>query len=567
MSYPEEIIAAITARYKLSGHDVAELRNTLALPCMREIIENGFLPTEDLVKQIDACVVVLPSDSARRVIAVYDKIRDLDAFRNGTIKLSQLMKWLTVGKETYVYVPFSDLAEQKISQLEYEECCAKLKKITVSSFTLMRTWDIVKDEVERLKSLPASKLRECRSLARKIRDRLDELHSFVGSNGLFIEEQFVMTAITSIYTGNDRKIVEQAAREYFARLFTEQGKIIDKDDMKFFGKTDGVQLGGKIRIKYVDSQGKQEVRYFVKTHQYGSTSEYSSRMPVDPKELLVYKTLEHMGFTPKTHFFVDTLSIGACFIATQDVVFTRTPLTKRKEFTLFKYLDESLSKLLAERTPIDDETRRGVARTDILARIFRLHDVATNPNNFGRVIINDTRSKWQIVDFRTDTMSVYGFPEYIFGGFRDGNGMFQYKGSLYNLLKESPEKQRMEIARQVLTEFELGRTKSRHTTERKMPLPDAVNKAFCETVEFLKHNATYLNVDVEGVLGKINWDTDILSQLETLGFMNLGDLGRYVRGVQENFSALNEAVKKRCVVLANETSITPDENVSPANKM
>lgn len=565
MSYPEEIIAAITVRYELSEHDITELQKTLALPCMREIIENGFLHPEDLVKQIDDYVVMLPSDSARRVIAVYNKIKDLEAFRSGAIKLSQLMKWLTVGKETYVYMPFSDFVEQRISRSRYAECCAELQAITVDSLKGMRNWDGVKDEVERLKSLPASKLRECRSLARKIRDRLDELHSFVGSNGLFIEEQFVMTAVTSIYTGSDRKIVEQAAREYFARLFMEQGKEIV--NIEFFGKTDGVQLGGKTRIKYVDSQGEHEVRYFIKTHQYGSTSEYSSKMPIDPKELLVYKTLEHMGFTPKTHFFVDTLSIGACFIATQDVVFTRTPLTKRKEFTLFKYLDESLSKLLAERATIDDETRKGVTRTDILSRIFRLHDVATNPNNFGCVEINGTRNKWQIVDFRTDTMSVYGFPEYIFGGFRDGNGMFRYEGSLYSILKESPEKQRMEIARQVLAEFEFGRTKASHTTERKMPLPDAVSKAFCETVEFLKHNATYLNVNVEKVLGKINWNTDILSQLETLDFMDLGDLGRYVKGVQENFLALNEAVKKRCAVFANETLITPNKNVSPASKM
>lgn len=93
----------------------------------------------------------------------------------------------------------------------------------------------------------------------------------------------------------------------------------------------------------------------------------------------------------------------------------------------------------------DDETKKGIIRMDILTRIFRLQDLAVNHNNFGCVAV-DGRSKWKIIDFKTDMLDRYGYVD-IFGGFQDGNGMFQYEGFLYDILLSPPLQNRFRYNR------------------------------------------------------------------------------------------------------------------------
>ena len=102
--------------------------------------------------------------------------------------------------------------------------------------------------------------------------------------------------------------LERCALEYFAQRFRDASAV------NFVSKVAGVQLGSQADVTFPD--GKL-LKYHLKTHSGGRLASHSSAAkPIDPRELLVYKFLEHFGLGCETHFF--HRSLEDVFIATLD---------------------------------------------------------------------------------------------------------------------------------------------------------------------------------------------------------------------------------------------------------
>ena len=93
------------------------------------------------------------------------------------------------------------------------------------------------------------------------------------------------------------------------------------------------------------------------------------------------------------------------------------------------------------------------------------------------------------------------------------------------------------------------------------------NRTFCEMVRYIKQESTQLGIDLGATLGNLAQvpENMLISQLNELSIHNpsdyekLGDLGRYVKAVCENFVALAEGVKvKHTEFLSATTCLNPD---------
>ncbi len=241
--------------------------------------------------------------------------------------------------------------------------------------------------------------------------------------------------------------------------------------VSFVEKHDGVQLGTQAIVTLANGQ---TVKYYIKTHSGGLTSEKSSAPSlVNPSELLVYKVLEGLGVGPQCHFFgrdgnnmyIATLDAGTQL--NSDGTVTQVPF---KEYAHFKddrnsaaqaQLWGDLSQLPdvvdfsdAEHQQAEEIVNteggiaknfvREVAKLDVLARIMRLSDFQTNPGNYGFVQEPDGRLNAKAIDFRLNStdLNEIRFGEYFFKGFLEGNGYFDYsstgKAMYYALRKRQP---------------------------------------------------------------------------------------------------------------------------------
>jgi hypothetical protein len=98
------------------------------------------------------------------------------------------------------------------------------------------------------------------------------------------------------------------AEQFLAQRFPNATAV------QFFPKLSGVQLGTRARVTLPDGE---LLKYYIKTHSGGKVASASSAAKgIDPRELLVYKVLEHLGVGCETHFF--HRSFEDVFIATLD---------------------------------------------------------------------------------------------------------------------------------------------------------------------------------------------------------------------------------------------------------
>ena len=241
----------------------------------------------------------------------------------------------------------------------------------------------------------------------------------------------------------------------------------------FFPKLSGVQLGTRARVTLPDGE---LLKYYIKTHSGGKrTSVSSAAKSIDPRELLVYKVLEHLGVGCETHFF--HRSLEDVFIATLDAghaegssfsTFQRSTGIHEtcgepiRDDTLWGSLHSQLNRHKDFRV-IEDNLESDhiaqnfllqVASLDMISRIFRLHDLLNNADNFGFCTSPTGTPCLKVLDFRlTDYSDAIVGPVH-FGGFLVGNGMFNYERSHTTLryaFRDRPRVERVKTALHLLT--------------------------------------------------------------------------------------------------------------------
>jgi hypothetical protein len=283
-------------------------------------------------------------------------------------------------------------------------------------------------------------------------------------NVLLLKEQLGLSRDIAQHINAHVLSIQKAAQVYFEQFYGRNKKVITS--ITFTPKLSGDYSGTKINIEYKDNDigPIHKISYFVKTHQYGSTSRSASMAPVDLKELFAYKVLEYIGFGPKVHFIANPLSSGGFYIATQDAAFTKET-SKSKFFHRYEDLEPKFKAHLASNNKVDHETSKGISAIDILSRILVLTDAATNATNFGQVTVREKEIKWKIIDFRAMTISQYGMLE-IYEGFKLGNGRFNYPETMATILRHQDEPEKINTSYQVITEFETGKS-HRNTSGKK----------------------------------------------------------------------------------------------------
>jgi hypothetical protein len=198
--------------------------------------------------------------------------------------------------------------------------------------------------------------------------------------------------------------------------------------MECLPKRSGVHLGMRARLMLDCGESRT---YYVKTHADGRLSSNSTTAKVvHPGELLVYKVLEMTGYGCESFFFQRNFS--DLYIATldagQDKCYGKTlwgcldmidPRPKRNNWDIVEAAAQS-----------DATAQRflfHLASLDMLSRIFRLHDLLNNYENFGFVAVAPGQFELKIIDFRIGDHENLAVSD--FEGFLAGNNLFNYISS------------------------------------------------------------------------------------------------------------------------------------------
>lgn len=249
---------------------------------------------------------------------------------------------------------------------------------------MFETIDDIRKEIDIIKSLQGNRI--------KSRQRMiNELGIFYLLNknkfNISQEEHESIINFISKYQGEYENIMKEATIKYLQ----QKGYIFN--DIKVLRKNSGVQAGIIILINNTE-------KYFIKTHQYGSTTHSGTKGPLDIKELYIYKLLYNIGLGPECHWFVHESFPSSVYIMTKELYIS--------DITI----DRELIKL------------------DLICRILCLNDVVTNVSN----ITQHTDNKAYILDFRNDKIlsskNPYIYNE-IYESFVKGNKTVNYSYNKY----------------------------------------------------------------------------------------------------------------------------------------
>lgn len=394
-------------------------------------------------------------------------------------------------------------------------------------------------KIKELDKLPNSKKVERQLIILDIDTLLEKIYLEITKHEALRSQFLSISKSVALHINSELKWLERNAIIYFNELFKRENKKILKID--FFSKLDGDQLGRRMRIRYLTENTEKEIFYFIKTHQNGSRRNGSTIIPVDPKEIFIYKLLELTHFGPKAHFFLNPLSIGSYFIATQDEGFTKAA-DKNKFFQTYGHIRDSVE----EKNDANSSKvalREAILSAHLLQRIFHLWDIVTNPGNYGKTTINDKdnkRSKWRIIDFRVSSLDNYN-DSTIAEDFYAGQHMEGYS-ELVSITKDLTRNERIDASKSIIDAFRSGRI-SYNTKDRKLKLLDAIKEAYCYTLRLLKsqNSSGCLGFDIEKELGEMyGLDLDVMNNIEIMHELSLqsddysGDLGRYVKATLLN---------------------------------
>ena len=328
-----------------------------------------------------------------------------------------------------------------------------------------------------------------------------------------------ITGQLSSYMNANVVALKQSAIEYFKHLYPSADP---SKDFTFFNKNEGVQVGQVLRISYVDEEKqRRDVSYFIKTHQNGSTSQGSDvTAGIDLKELFVYKSLENMHLGPKAHFFTTEVSAqNGFYIATRGFPFSKSTEKQKNKFfyTYSKFAEERKLETATALPSVDSQVVQGLAMIDIISRIFKLTDVATNDGNFG-FALNGEKIKVKIIDFRVGMGGdIYTYAEGLLQGFLVGNGAYNYLNFVRTALRDRLSIDKIAEAKSVIESL---------TNNPKFNFSNAINKAYEEIL-------TYVNAN-RGI-----WQPEMALNVA------LKDLKLYFEAIGENFSTFLREVTER----------------------
>ena len=212
-------------------------------------------------------------------------------------------------------------------------------------------------------------------------------------------------------------------------------------------KVGGIHMGSRAQLTLQSGECRT---YHVKTHAGGRLfSNSSAAKVVDPGELLVYKALEFMGIGCEALFFkrnykdfyIATLDAGPSFDLFQRAIGSAC---SDADEVYGRHLWGSLDSIHSnptlnswddvEATAQSDRVARAfllnLASLDLISRIFRLHDLLNNPENFG-FLKTDFPDQFvlKIIDFRVAGGDDLAVGDQHFEGFLAGNGLFNYTSS------------------------------------------------------------------------------------------------------------------------------------------
>ncbi len=524
MAYPTNIITDLTKRFSLNTQQQVELTTLFSTDGVQELISTNQLVPIDLLyfHEPTQTLLMLPDDKLMQLLSVYKAVEKVLNFA-----LSQIIVWLDINESLPFPYIFSE--DNVITLLTQQDQIPVFRQYLMDHPKTVQHWERIKQVMTELRLLPTSQVRQKKMRAVDINASLlrDPLFSFIKGSLILTSEQLNISQVLFQYQNVAPAAIEKAATEYFKQLFVLNGKRIT--NIEFTAKQAGDQLGRIMTIAYLDSLNiAHKITYYIKTHQYGSKSNASRLGAPDPKELLVYKVLEFTGYGPKVHFLLNHMSQGGLYIASQDASFSNDP-DKDKQFTVYDSLKETYNQ--HDPSIVSLEAQKAFSRLDIFARIFHLTDVATNPGNFGQVIIyheSQTREKWKLIDFRVETKDAYSYHN-IMEGFISGNGMFNYIGTMGKLLRDRPLCERVTIARLVMQELASGRPR-RDGITRKMPLKLAIRNAHSNIITFIQNNAMLLQLEASDNTTR--------------------DLDRYVEGIIQSYEQLAQGIR-----LSNEPNI------------
>ena len=245
----------------------------------------------------------------------------------------------------------------------------------------------------------------------------------------------------SISTVHLRRL-EAAVQDFFLNHFPGS-------QIQLSPKVGGIHLGSQAQLTLKSGECR---RYHVKTHAGGRNfSNSSAAKTVDPGELLVYKTLEFIGsgcealFFQRNHadFYIATLDAG--HLGSFDL-FRRAVGRDYGDAddvygkSLWGSLDTIHSnptlnawddvEAVAQTDCVAREFLLNIASLDLISRIFRLHDLLNNSENFG-FSTTDFSAQFvlKIIDFRLADGEDLAVGDQHFEGFLAGNGLFNYTSS------------------------------------------------------------------------------------------------------------------------------------------
>ncbi|MCX7123092.1 MAG: hypothetical protein NTV32_05405 [Gammaproteobacteria bacterium] len=208
-------------------------------------------------------------------------------------------------------------------------------------------------------------------------------------------EIFDLTSLILKFKKAPIDLLTRAADLYFWTVLTRPGGRLET---QISPKTDGNQIGAVMTFTDHEGMQMQSIRYFVKYH--GSKKDYKNHLPVDLKELFVYKLLEYLGKGPKMHAFCSPELPGECIIATQDL--SHSKRGREKNLRLFDdFLDEHPS--LAPQPPFE---ARVTLELEVLSMLLSIIDTHENPANYGQME-TDQGKKWKVFDFLMSPSIMY----------------------------------------------------------------------------------------------------------------------------------------------------------------
>jgi hypothetical protein len=296
------------------------------------------------------------------------------------------------------------------------------------------------------------------SMMRQLHAKLHCLCPIHDSNATFqnLLSEFLKLRSRISFIHLDR--LKYAAVRYFKQRFPGQNFF-------FRDKVGGVQLGAQIHFQLNTGQ---ELKYHLKTHASGRMmSNNSAPKPVEPRELVVYKCLEHLGLGCEAAFlyrsledvFIATLDAGtgdgASFVLFQKVA-NELDVDRISGESVWGSLQSSLINGLPlasveaaiKHDTISQEFLLQVSTLDLVSRIFRLQDLLNNAENFGFRISN-AKSCLRVLDFRVDKESNFRLDRDKFEGFLAGNGLYNCESchaTLRYVLCDRPTSDRVKTA-------------------------------------------------------------------------------------------------------------------------